>query len=58
VCWVQHFKKGAYPEFAVFLTEEFGHGILQQLLTKKHETVKFTKADYLQMIAKFSEAET
>ena len=48
------FKKGAYPEFAVFLTQEFGHGILQQLLNTKHQPVKFSKADYLEMIEKFS----
>jgi hypothetical protein len=49
------FRGGNYPEYAGYLTREYGHGVIESLLAEKRKTVKFTKADYIEMIERFSQ---
>lgn len=47
------FHGGQLDEFALFLTQQFGSDVLEQLNKKKHTPVKITKEDYLDLIEKY-----
>ena len=47
---------GEKDKHALYLERTYGHGILQRLDEEKNKTVKFTKADYQEMIDRFTEA--
>jgi hypothetical protein len=49
-------RRGNPAEFAGYLQRTYGHGVIESLLAEKRKTVKYTKADYLSMIERFTEA--
>jgi len=48
-------RRGNPAEFAGYLQRTYGNGVIESLLKEKRRTVKYTRADYEEMIAKFSE---
>lgn len=48
-------RRGNPAEYAGYLQRTYGHGVIEKLLLEKRKTVKYTRADYLSMIEKFSQ---
>ena len=46
--------QGRIPEQVVYLESIYGAGIVQMLLYKRRETIKFSRTDYIEMIERFN----
>lgn len=42
-------------EYAAWLQREYGHGVIERLLEKKRETVKFSRADLEGLISNYQQ---
>jgi len=47
-------RRGNMVEYAAYMERTYGYGVIERLLAEKRKTVKFTKADYLEMIDRFT----
>ena len=50
-------RRGAGAEMAAYIERTFGHGSIEKILEQKRKTVKFSRADYMDLIDKFSKEE-
>lgn len=48
-------KRGSPAEFALWLTEIHGPNIIERLVEKKHQSVKYTRADLQSLIESYKE---
>lgn len=49
------FKGGSQDEYAKFIIEKYGIEVFDELMELKHQTVKHTRDDLLQMLEKFKQ---
>ena len=54
-CACNTFKHGNHPQYAIYLEETYGHGILQELEAERHVPVKFTAEDLISIINRYTE---
>ena len=49
------YGRGKFDEYAVFLEEKYGEGILQALCATKHKTIKMSRSDYETKIEEYKQ---
>ena len=55
-CGCNLFGRGKHDEFALHLIAKYGPGILENLNLEKNKVVKYTEADYQQMIETYQDS--
>ena len=48
------FRHGALTEYTLFMIKTYGQSVVDELLQAKHKTVKMTRSDYEELLAKYS----
>jgi len=52
--WCNRWQHGNQAEYYVALVKQYGQETVDELMRLKHTTVKFTRADYEQMLEKYA----